>query len=74
MRERMEMVHELIEIRGKMKRLAEEITKEGNFTTVRVILAELNMLADKERALSVELIALYMEDINERERKAKEEL
>ena len=72
MRDRMEMVHELVEIRSKMKRLAEEITKEGNFTTVRVILAELNMLADKERALSVELVALYMEDIDEAERKAKE--
>ena len=74
MRDRMDMVHELIEIRDEIKRRAEEITKEGNFTTVRVIIAEMNYLAEKERALTVELVALYMKDINQRERKFKEEL
>lgn len=67
MRNRMDKVHELIELRTKIRRLGEEIAIEESFRVVRVILDELADLAVKEKALTDELVAIYVDEINKEE-------
>ena len=73
MRDYIEKIRELGDVRVQIKVLAEHISNEDDYRIVRNYLEELIKLSEREKELTAYVKEIFMAEIDERERKFLEE-